>query len=74
MTVESSYHSSNPEIQSLTEQSKKYADEIMSIVDEVQKVIVGQEDVIKKLVIALMADGHVPVSYTHLTLPTILRV
>ena len=59
MTVESSYHSSNPEIQSLTEQSQKYADEIMSIVDEVQKVIVGQEDVIKKLVIALMADGHV---------------
>ena len=59
MTVEASYNSTNPEIQSLTEQSKKYSTEIMSIVDEVQKVIVGQEDVIKKLVIAMMSDGHV---------------
>ena len=59
MTVESSYHSANPEIQTLTEQSKVYAKQIMIIVDEVQKVIVGQEEVIKKLVIAMMADGHV---------------
>ena len=59
MTVESSYHSTNPEIQSLNEQSKQYAELIMQIVDEVQKVIVGQEQVIKKLVIAMMADGHV---------------
>ena len=59
MTVESSYHSTNPEIQTLNEQSKKYAEQIMEIVDEVQKVIVGQEQVIKKLVIAMMADGHV---------------
>ena len=48
MTVESSYHSANPEIQTLTEQSKVYAKQIMTIVDEVQKVIVGQEEVIKK--------------------------
>jgi len=59
MTVESSYHSTNPEIQSLNEQSKQYAEQIMQIVDEVQKVIVGQEQIIKKLVIAMMADGHV---------------
>ena len=59
MTVESSYNTTNPEIQSLNEQSKKYAEQIMQIVDEVQKVIVGQEQVIKKLVIAMMADGHV---------------
>ena len=59
MTVESSYNSTNPEIQSLNEQSKQYAEQIMQIVDEVQKVIVGQEQVIKKLVIAMMADGHV---------------
>ena len=59
MTVESSYNSTNPEIQSLNEQSKQYAELIMQIVDEVQKVIVGQEQVIKKLVIAMMADGHV---------------
>jgi MoxR-like ATPase len=59
MTVESSYHSTNPEIQTLNEQSKKYAEQIMDVVDEVQKVIVGQEQVIKKLVVAMMADGHV---------------
>jgi len=59
MTVESSYHSANPEIQTLTEQSKIYSKQILGIVDEVQKVIVGQENVIKKLVIAMMADGHV---------------
>ena len=59
MTTESSYDSTNPEIQSLNEQSKQYAEQIMQIVDEVQKVIVGQEQVIKKLVIAMMADGHV---------------
>ena len=51
MTVESSYHSTNPEIQTLNEQSKKYAEQIMEGVDEVQKVIVGQEQVIKKFVI-----------------------
>ena len=59
MTVESAYNSANPEIQSLNEQSKKYSDQIMTLVEEVQKVIVGQEQVIKKLVIAMMADGHV---------------
>ena len=59
MTTESSYDSTNPEIQSLNEQSKQHAEQIMQIVDEVQKVIVGQEQVIKKLVIAMMADGHV---------------
>ena len=59
MTTESSYDSTNPEIQSLNEQSKQYAEQIMQIVDEIQKVIVGQEQVIKKLVIAMMADGHV---------------
>ena len=59
MTVESAYNSANPEIQSLNEQSKKYSDQIMTLVEEVQKVIVGQEQIIKKLVIAMMADGHV---------------
>ena len=48
MTTESSYHSANSEIQNLTEQSKIYAKQIMTIVDEVQKVIVGQEEIIKK--------------------------
>ena len=59
MTVESSYNSTNPEIQALNEQSKKYAEQVSEIISEVQKVIVGQEQVIKKLVIAMMADGHV---------------
>ena len=59
MSTESVYNSANPEIQSLNEESKKYSENIMAIIDEVQKVIVGQEQIIKKLVIAMMADGHV---------------
>ena len=61
------------------------------IVAEIKKVIIGQEDIIDELLIALFGGGHVlvtgvpglaktlliktvadilPVSYTHLTLPT----
>jgi len=59
MSTESVYNSSNPEIQSLNEEAKKYSESIMELIDEVQKVIVGQEQIIKKLVITMMADGHV---------------
>ena len=59
MSVETTYQSTNPEIKSLNEQSKNYSEQIMTIVDEVKKVIVGQDEIITKLVIAMMADGHV---------------
>ena len=59
MTEYAQYQSTNKQIQSLNEKSKKYSELIFAVVDEVEKVIVGQEQIIKKLVIALIADGHV---------------
>ena len=44
------------------------------IQNNIQKVLVGKEEVTELLLTALIADGHVPVSYTHLTLPTNSRV
>ena len=38
--------------------------------NEVGKAVVGQDAAVTSLVIALICRGHVPVSYTHLTLPT----
>ena len=41
------------------------------IQNNIQKVLVGKEEVTELLLTALIADGHVlSVSYTHLTLPT----
>ena len=53
------YQSTNEEIQGLTEQSKKYSEVIRGVLDEVENVIVGQEKIVSKIVIAMMADGHV---------------
>ena len=39
--------------------SKKYAEQLNKAIAEVEKVIVGQEDILKKLIIALIADGHI---------------
>ena len=50
------------------------------ILNEVRKLIIGQEDVIEEVLLTLFVGGNsllvgVPaVSYTHLTLPTILLV
>ena len=53
------YQSTNEQIQSLTEKSKEFSEAILAVVDEVENVIVGQEKIIQKLVMALIADGHV---------------
>ena len=53
------YQSTNEQIQSLTEKSKEFSQAILAVVDEVENVIVGQEKIIQKLVMALIADGHV---------------
>ena len=53
------YQSTNKQIQSLTEKSKEFSEAILAVVDEVENVIVGQEKIIQKLVMALIADGHV---------------
>ncbi len=47
------------EVKKLTEQANIYSKKINSVLEEVQKVIVGQEDILNKLMICLIADGHV---------------
>ena len=49
----------NPEIKKLNERAAGYSKEIEAVFGEVNKVIVGQRDVLEKLVLSLLADGHV---------------
>ena len=50
---------SDASIQELTEISTKYSKIILSVMEEAQKNIVGQEEVIKKIIISIISDGHV---------------
>jgi len=47
------------EIQELNERAEKYSEKIRDVHSEISKIIVGQEDIIEKLLIALISDGHV---------------
>ncbi|HEX54889.1 MAG: ATPase [Candidatus Altiarchaeales archaeon] len=47
------------EIEELNLQSKRYAEKLNKVLDEVKKVIVGQEEVLNRLILSLIADGHV---------------
>ncbi|MFA7304239.1 MAG: AAA family ATPase, partial [Methanoregula sp.] len=49
----------NAEILELTNEAKTHAGTLDAIRNEVKTVIVGQHDVIDRLLIALCADGHV---------------
>lgn len=49
----------NKEIQELNKKAEKYSQKIRQIHSEISKIIVGQEDVIEKLLVALISDGHV---------------
>ncbi|MCD4784288.1 MAG: MoxR family ATPase [Candidatus Eremiobacteraeota bacterium] len=49
----------NEEIKVLNEKAEDYSEFLNRLKDEVGKVIVGQEDAIDKLIIALIANGHV---------------
>ncbi len=49
----------NIEIQSLNNQAQIYSHELEKIISEMHRVIIGQEDVVDKLILALVADGHV---------------
>ncbi len=49
----------NAEIKKLTAQAEKHSKEIDQIIQEARKIIVGQEDILEKLVIAMIADGHI---------------
>ena len=50
---------SDEKIQELTEISQKYSKIISNVMLETQKNIIGQEDIIKKILISIISDGHV---------------
>lgn len=47
------------EIQELNTRAQEYCRDINKVLDEVKRVIVGQTDVLDRLMISLIADGHV---------------
>ena len=49
----------NKEIQELNKKAEKYSEKIRQVHSEISKIIVGQEEIIQKLLIALISDGHV---------------
>ncbi len=49
----------NEEILALTKEAKQYADLLTPLRDEISRVIVGQREIVDRLVISLIADGHV---------------
>ncbi len=61
MTIEKNdiFEITNKEIQELNKQSEKYSELLSNVLSEAQKTIVGQQDVLKKIVISIISDGHV---------------
>lgn len=49
----------NQEIKKLNIQAEKYAKQVNNVLEEIKKVIVGQEEILEKLLISLIADGHI---------------
>ena len=49
----------NEDIKKLNLRASGYAQGLSDVLGEVRKVIVGQEDILNKLLISLIADGHV---------------
>ncbi len=49
----------NKEIQELNKKAEKYSEKIRKVHFEISKIIVGQESIIEKLLIALISEGHV---------------
>lgn len=49
----------NEEIKILNQKAKKYSEKLTKISNEVKKVIIGQEEIIDKLILSLVAGGHV---------------
>ena len=47
------------EIQELNKRAEIYSEKLRKVHSEISKVIVGQEEIIQKLLLALLADGHV---------------
>ena len=53
------FTTSDKKIQELTEISQKYSKIISDVMLETQKNIIGQEDIIKKILISIISNGHV---------------
>ncbi|MCK4348553.1 MAG: AAA family ATPase, partial [Thermoplasmatales archaeon] len=51
--------SMNKEIQELNRQASTYAALLENLKQEIEKIIVGQEDIIEKLILSLIVQGHV---------------
>ena len=49
----------NAEIRKLNSKSEKYSGNLEKVLYELEKTIVGQKEILKKLLISLIADGHV---------------
>jgi len=49
----------NKEIEQLNEQAGKYSGILDKLKNEMQKIIVGQDEIIEKLILALICKGHV---------------
>lgn len=47
------------EIQELNQRAEKYSEKIRKVNSEISKIVVGQEKIIDKLLIALISNGHV---------------
>jgi len=46
------------DIKKLNEQANLYSEKIKYTLSEMRKVIVGQDEILEKLLIALISDGH----------------
>ena len=57
--MEQNFAISDEKIKELTDISVKYSQTISKVIDEAEKNIVGQKDVIKKIIISIISDGHV---------------
>ena len=57
--MEQNFTISDDKIKELTKISIKYSHIISKVMDEAEKNIVGQNDVIKKIIISVISDGHV---------------
>jgi len=49
----------NKEINKLNIEANIYSNKIKMLLEEIKKVIVGQEDITRKLLLSIIADGHV---------------
>jgi len=57
--LEQNFNISDDKIKELTKISVKYSQIISKVMDEAGKNIVGQDDIIKKIIISVISDGHV---------------